>query len=207
MHAANDRRSGTVSGPNAARGPASAAPSRSSSHPSSSAGAAATDLPRGPRTLDALAALGTEALRALYLAGTTPAIGDVRGDLRGRMLAVRGVGRFVGALLRAFARWRFFPWRGKSFTPLAVGRGEGINRVFGDSRPRRWFRFETFVAASRAGGGDAFQLDYDNPGNPFFIRAIKDEIRCVAPGLYLGQAYAVLFGKPRLVLYFGLMAD
>lgn len=161
-------------------------------------------IPVLPRTLDDLAALDGDALRALYLAAATPAIGDLRGDLRGRMLAVRGAGRWLRAVLRAFAAWRLFPWRGKSFQPLSTDRGEGINRVFSDAEPRRWFRFETFIGPSRAGDFDAFQLDYDNAGNPFFIRAIKDEVRQVAPGLFLGQAYCMLFGRPRLALYFAL---
>ena len=37
-----------------------------------------------------------------------------------------------------------------------------------------------------------------------FHRAIKDEAREVAPGLYLGLAYFMLRGRARLVLYFGL---
>jgi hypothetical protein len=48
------------------------------------------------------------------------------------------------------------------------------------------------------------QLDYDHPENPWLIRAIKDEIREVRPGLYLGQAYFQLRTGPRLVLYFAL---
>ena len=31
---------------------------------------------------------------------------------------------------------------------------------------------------------DAFQLDYDNRDNPFFVRAIKDEVRQLRPGLF-----------------------
>ena len=160
-----------------------------------------------PRTLDDLAALGCDALLERYRGASTPSIRSVEGHLRGRMLAVRGAGGFVFRMLRAFAAWSRFPWRGKSFTPLSETDGEGINRVFSDVRPSRWFRFETSLAPSRAGAFDAFQLNYDNPGNPFFIRAIKDEIREVAPGLYLGQAYVMLFGKPRLALYFGLTSN
>jgi hypothetical protein len=47
-------------------------------------------------------------------------------------------------------------------------------------------------------------LDYDHPGNPFFIRAIHDELRRLRDGLYLGQAYLIRPGTPRLLLYFGL---
>ena len=117
---------------------------------------------------------------------------------------VKVLPRLVARFLRWFAAWRGFPWRGKTFTSRGPGAGEGINRVFGDRNPRHWFRFETFVAPSRAGAFDAVQLDYDNPGNPGFIRAIKDEVREVAPGLYLGIAYLMWRGRARLVLYFGL---
>jgi hypothetical protein len=160
--------------------------------------------PARPSSLDDLADLDCAALLALYRQGDTPAIAAVVGDLRGRMLAVRGAGGWLFRMLRAFARWRFFPWRGKSFTARSATEGEGINRVFSDRKPARWFRFATRIEPSRAGAFDAFQLDYDNPDNPFFIRAIKDELREVAPGLYLGQAYVVIAGRPRLALYFGL---
>jgi hypothetical protein len=157
-----------------------------------------------PRTLDDLAELDCAALLALYQQARTPAIAAVTGDLRGRMLAVRGARGWLFRVLRAFARWHYFPWRGKSFEALSATEGQGINRVFSDRKPSRWFRFATRIEPSRAGPFDAFQLDYDNPGNPFFIRAIKDEIREVSPGLYLGQAYVVISGTPRLALYFGL---
>jgi hypothetical protein len=158
--------------------------------------------------LDALAELDASTLREHYARAAVPALSALEGDLVGRMLAVQGVGPFLFRLLRAFAAWRHFPWRGKSFAarPLAT-RGDGINRVIGDDNPRRWFRFETFIGPSRADAGQALQLDYDNASNPFFIRAIKDELRQLKPGLFLGQAYLVWFGKPRLVLHFGLASQ
>lgn len=158
-----------------------------------------------PGSLDELSACRERTLERLYADSEVPALAELDGDLRGRMLAVRGTGRVWFALLRAFAAWRHFPWRGKSFKARADSeRGDGINRVFGDVRPRRWFRFETSIGPSRADAGAAFQLDYDNADNPFFIRAIKDELRRVRPGLFLGQAYVMLLGKPRLALYFAL---
>lgn len=158
----------------------------------------------GPRSLDDLALLKPDALADLYRTASTPSVPALNGDLVGRMLAVPALPSWMGGLLRRFAAWRQFPWRGKSFSSRQAARGEGINRVFGDRNPRRWFRFETFIAPSRAGAFDAFQLDYDNPGNPGLIRAIKDEVREVAPGLYLGLAYLMWRKRPRLILYFGL---
>jgi hypothetical protein len=156
-----------------------------------------------PRRLDDLLALGPDALRALYEGATVPAIPDLSGDLRGRMLAWHGLRGAAAAAVRALGGWDRFPWRGKSFRHADAQRGGGDNRVLLE----RWhlFRFDTFVGPSRAGAFDAVQLDYDQPGNPFFIRAIKDEVRQLRPGLWLGQAYVQVGQRaPSLVLYFGL---
>ena len=155
-----------------------------------------------PPSLRDLLALDLPALDALYASARVPLVDEVKGDLRGRMLATTVLrGRVAGAV-RALASWDGFPWKGKSFSPRTASRGDGINRVLLD----RWrlFRFETFVGPSRAGDFDSLQLDYDNRDNPFFIRPIKDEIRELSPGLWLGQAYLELRGEPNLVLYFGL---
>ena len=77
-----------------------------------------------------------------------------------------------------------------------------INRVFTDRF--RLFRFETFIGPSRAGDFDALQLDYDLKGNPPVIRSIKDEIREIEPGLWLGQAWLKTSKREILWLYFAL---
>jgi hypothetical protein len=155
------------------------------------------------RTLDDLLALSPDRLAALYAGAAVPRLDAVAGDLRGRMLAWPGLARGpVAALLRRWAASSRFPWRGKSFTP-GDQRGEGINRVVLDRF--RLYRFETCIGRSRAGDFDAVQLDYDRPDNPFFIRPIRDEIRELSPGLYLGQAWLEIGSRPpALVLYFGL---
>jgi hypothetical protein len=155
-----------------------------------------------PSSLDALLALDTASLETLYAQARAPRLGDVRGDLRGRMLATTVLRGRVADAVRSFASSSAFPWRGKSFMPGSELRGDGINRVILD----RWklYRFETFIGPSRAGDFDALQLDYDNRDNPFFIRPIKDEMRELSSGLWLGQAYLELKGKANLVLYFGL---
>jgi hypothetical protein len=153
-------------------------------------------------TLDDLLLLDGDALGRLYADARVPKLGDLDGDLRGRMLAIPKLPAALVGAVRTLASHDRFPWRGKSFQPHGSERGEGINRIFTDSLRR--YRFETFIGPSRAGAFDALQLDYDNPGNPFFIRPIKDEVRELRPGLWLGQAWLQLRGEPRLVLYFGL---
>ena len=153
-------------------------------------------------SLDDLLALEPAALERLYAQARVPALNALRGDLRGRMLAVTVVPPGWSAAARVWAGSDAFPWRGKSFAPLGDDEGRGINRVFSDRV--RLFAFETSIARSRAGDFDAFQLDYDLPENPFFIRRIKDEIRELSPGLYLGQAYWHTTRADHLVLYFAL---
>jgi hypothetical protein len=156
------------------------------------------------RKLDALLDLSCPALEKLYREARAPRIGQVAGDLRGRMLAWPSLEARPGmaGALRAFAGARSFPWRGKTFSPRGEVSGEGINRVVSDRF--RLFRFETFIAPSRAGDFDALQLDYDLRGNPPVIRSIKDEIRELEPGLWLGQAWLKTKKREILWLYFAL---
>jgi hypothetical protein len=184
---------------------AASAPSPSKSQPAKGGATAAPSsaLPAVPARLDDLLALEPAVLAELYANASVPRIPDLSGDLRGRMLAWEGVSGVPAQLIRTVASTSNFPWRGKTFQHKTDGAGGGDNRVVSDRF--HLFKFDTFVGPSRAGAFDAVQLDYDKPSNPFFIRAIKDEVRELRPGLWLGQAYLVV-GKsaPRLVLYFGL---
>jgi hypothetical protein len=172
---------------------------------SASAHVQVTSSPRAKqpfRSLDDLLYLGPEDLAHLYRTAETPRVSDLDGDLRGRMLAVPPAGRSLAPLVRALGAWDRFPWRGKSFHATDDAHGEGINRFVTD-RFRR-YGFSTSIRPSRAGDFDAVQLDYDRRENPFVIRGIKDEVRRIEPGLFLGTAWVVRRGTPRLVCYFGL---
>jgi hypothetical protein len=157
---------------------------------------------RSTSRLDALVRKSPEELLALYTKATVPPLADVRGNLRGRMLAVTALPAWAAPWVRRFEGSAAFPWLGKSFYPESSATGEGVNRIYFGAL--RMFPFVTHIGRSRAGNFDALQLNYDLPENPFFIRAIKDEIRELAPGLYLGQAHVEVKGKTTLVLYFGL---
>lgn len=165
-------------------------------------------LPASPRVVervdgvDSLLLLEDLGLRLLYERGAVPPMDSLSGDLRGRMLAVPALPRAITALPCAWARTNLFPWRGKSFSPGKEARGYGINRVV--SEHIKVFPFETFVGPSHHDGKPAVQLDYDLRGNPGAIRAIEDEIREIAPGVYLGQAWLRMKGKARFILWFAL---
>ncbi len=140
--------------------------------------------------LDDLARRSEDALESLYRAGAVPAdFFDREGRPKGRMLAVRRLDR--GApfdALRRFAASQRFPWGGKSFFRVGREQGRGINRVRLGPARFEWYPFDTRVEASLVDGRPTVLLDYDKPENPFFIRRIRDEIRELEAGLFLGPA-------------------
>jgi len=165
---------------------------------------------RAARTLDDLAKLDASELREIYGHGTVPeSLAVLDGDLVGRMLAVRKLDR--GGSLRGiatFSRSKAFPWEGKSFRHDNETTGTGINRVKLPGGTRKLFPFATRVGASIVDDRDTVILNYDQPENPKAIRLIHDEIREVAPKLFLGPAAFVRkFGRPTIVLWFALDAS
>jgi hypothetical protein len=159
-------------------------------------------------TLDTLAAMRFSDLEALYRASRAPdSIRDADGELRGRMLAIKGPGRSpLTAFARRFAASRSFVWDGKTFLSRDDQRGDGHNRV---SLPRvlgrqNLFPFTTRIDRSVLDSGATLVLDYDLDVNPGYIRRIHDEIREVSPRLFLGPAMVKSARGPMTVLWFAL---
>lgn len=141
-------------------------------------------------SLDRLAALSSDALGGLYARGSVPDdLTALAGRPKGRMLAVRGLEHgAVGRTLRKLAGHPRFPWDGKSFFADTAARGRGVNRIDLVLRRFEWFPFVTRVEPSVLDDQPCVYLDYDAPGNPWPVRRIRDELREVAPDLYLGPA-------------------
>ncbi len=157
-----------------------------------------------PRTLDDLAALDVDALEAVYRRGTVP--GSVRaldGSPVCRMLSVRGVDRGArGRAVRSLASASWFPWAGKSFTADSDATGNGVNRLR-LAGGKRWFPFTTRIEASAIDGAPCILLDYNHAVNPKPIRMIRDELREIRPGMFLGPAMLDTGNAPpRLLLFF-----
>jgi hypothetical protein len=155
-------------------------------------------------SFDDLSAMNQEELLQLYREASVPDLGALAGSFSGRLLATSVLPGPLDRLARSFASSALFPWRGKSFRPLGKDQGEGVNLLLSLEKPVRWMHFQTRLGRSRAGDFDALHLNYDDKRNPRPLRGIQDELRQVSPGLFLGQAYLVTRGKPRLWLYFAL---
>jgi hypothetical protein len=159
-----------------------------------------------PRTLDDLAALGPDELMELYLNARTPSLAELDGKMHGRMLAVPRLQKpHVKAWLDRFSRSALFPWQGKTFSHETADHGHGVNRLLGERVT--WFRFHTYIGPSHAGDFDAVHLDYGHDGNPPIVRKVKDEVREVAPALYLGLAYLTMRDGEHLGCFFGIAKD
>jgi hypothetical protein len=162
-----------------------------------------TDRTAEIRTLDDLAVLGPDQLMALYRNARTPALEELDGKLTGRMLSLpRAQEPHVRAVLDRFARSSLFPWQGKTFSHETANHGHGVNRLLGERVI--WFHFHTFVGPSHAGDFDAVHLDYSHDGNPPVVRKVKDEVREVGPGVFLGLAYLLMKDGEHLGCFFGI---
>lgn len=154
--------------------------------------------------LDDLTHMDGDALESLYRKGLVPdSLSVLDGSPPGRMLAiVGGAGRgLVGAAVRALAGAKAFPWAGKAFSSSDDGTGSGINRVRGLGN---MYPFKTRFEASAVDGEPCILLDYTSPENPFFIRAVRDELREVAAGLFLGPAMLDKKSGATTVLWFAV---
>jgi hypothetical protein len=146
-----------------------------------------------------------EELDRLYRSGQRPpSIADLDGDAMGAMLAWRSPRSGpIAWLLRKFGSSSVFPWEGKTFAHKGSESGGGINRINLLGK-RRWFPFATRFDASFLDGKPTFVLDYSGPGNPPLIRQIVDEVREVAPKLFMGPAALKVGGRPRPILFFAV---
>lgn len=145
-------------------------------------------------------------LTECYRAGTVPeSLGQLDDAVSGRLLALRGLDWPGGhALFARVAGSRHFPWAGKRFLHLDRDAGTGINRIRGLplGGERLWYPFRTGVEPSVIDGAPCIALDYALPENPPVVRSLRDELREVSPGLFMGPALLRVLGKPRLLLFF-----
>src|SRR5215208_4215537 len=87
---------------------------------------------------------------------------------------------FLGTLCRVLIGW--FVWKGKVFRPATA---DLKNRLTPFGIPG--IRADVYIDKSWKTGSDAIILDYSKTS--FVARFIRDEIREVGPGIYLGKVF------------------
>ncbi|MBK7974521.1 MAG: hypothetical protein IPK07_14985 [Deltaproteobacteria bacterium] len=76
-------------------------------------------------------------------------------------------------------------WLGKAFEPVDPSEGHGYNWFQGAGHTVRRYRMKTYLGESAVDAGRSYILEY-RPYNSGFMRSMVDEVRRVAPGLYVG---------------------
>ncbi|MFB6283314.1 MAG: hypothetical protein ABEK59_05180 [Halobacteria archaeon] len=136
-------------------------------------------------------------LDELFAEGETPTLEEIEGDTDGTVLAGRGGLRTeIG---REIANLPTLPWQGKS-----IEGGEGTNRFGYGPLSQQGFEFDTRITESLRGWGSVLVFDYDVPENPPGIRRIRDDLKKVDEGVFLGTSNIEVAGNHRFLLYFVL---
>lgn len=141
-----------------------------------------------PLTAQALVRMSPAQLDALYAAAAVP--GMPSGPVRGRAVVWPG-----SSLAGVGSKGAGLVWQGKVFHPCD---GTAINRFFGV----KMIRGQVTHGPSWRDGQPALILDYQNTS--WLYARNRDEIRQVAPGLYLGLMYGRSAPGPRFKRYFVL---
>ena len=130
-------------------------------------------------------------LEALYRQGQAVAI--PAGRIRGTAILAPGARRN-----QALAMGTRLVWQGKVFDPAG---SSAVNRFFG----LPVVRAQVYQDQSWFDGAPALVLDYSRTSRVYAQN--RDEIRQVAPGLFLGLMYGRTLPQPSLRMYFVLEAQ
>ena len=152
-------------------------------------------------SLDELVGAHPDALAAIYRAGQVAPPSSLGLRPRGRLLGVNLVPELflaVRGAVRLFATDKL-PWQGKAF---ASDDTRGFNVVFG----RHVMPFRVERAPSAIDGAETIVLRYDDPAdrNPAPLRAVRDEMREVGPGVVMGPILRDEAGASRVIGWWGL---
>lgn len=143
-----------------------------------------------PCSLEQLARLSWQDLECLYRQSATGTIPE--GYLRGRAIY-----RLGSPLAGVRSKVTHLLWHGKDFSPAD---GTLINQWCGV----RAIRARVGYGPSWLDGGPAVIMDYRGMSRVW--ADVRDEIREVAPGLYLGAMYRRRSPCPKFVMFFALQA-
>lgn len=156
-------------------------------------------------TAEDLRLLTTAELMDLFLKGHTPeTLEAIEGDPRGVGIGMHMMaGSWFDRWLRKRVAKDRFVWHGKSFRMKSVTEGWGFNRV-GRGPLVAIFPFKTSIGPSVIDDKRSVIVDYNVPRNPWWERLTWDELREVAPGIYLGMTTLRLFGRYKVALWFAV---
>lgn len=126
-----------------------------------------------------------QALRALFAQLPAPAVDEMQGEYAARLLAQGSW--LAGAGDRLLLRNPYRCWLCKAFRPTDADAGRGYNTFLKGGRVVQAYPMATRLAPSRFDGRPAYTLVYRHFHSACASVHMVDELRRVAPGLYLGM--------------------
>lgn len=150
--------------------------------------------------IDKLKQEGDEGLSDLYLRAKVPHIRDLDGVYTVSLLG----GNIFPLVPVKMSKIVDPPWDAwsKEFKPYSDGTANVLNRFNVGVREKEYIA-EGTVGRALYGDG-CYVCDYDVQRNPSPVRGLRDEIRQVTNGLYLGRLYFTNDGYNRFLTYFAL---
>ncbi|MFZ3194310.1 MAG: hypothetical protein WA154_14025 [Moraxellaceae bacterium] len=135
--------------------------------------------------IEQLRCLSTDELQALFNRLDAPQLADMDGEYRAEMLAQPyGIAGQVGKL---FLDNPIQTWLCKAFRPVNAHYGRGYNTFWQSGEVVQRYPMLTTIAASRYDGRPAYTLIYRYFHSICGLIHMVDEVRQVAPDLYLGM--------------------
>lgn len=147
---------------------------------------AANDAQISSLTESELLGMSCRDLMALFARLPAPGIDEMNGEFAARLLAQPGaLAQVIG---QATVNNPLAPglWRCKAFQPVSGEHGRGYNGFAHLGRFVQRFPMQTLIAPSRYDGRPAYTLVYAAYRSMCGAIHMVDEVRRVAPGLYLG---------------------
>jgi hypothetical protein len=141
-------------------------------------------------------------LDRLFISGETPTMDEMQGTYDGNVLS--GVLTLNNQWVKNLMNLGWLPWKGKIFEKGEGVQGNGVNRL--NIGPLQFLKFhcDTLITTPLVGPNNVFRLNYDVPGNPWYIRRIRDDIKRIGDGLYLGTANFRMGSAHKFIIYFVL---
>ena len=127
-----------------------------------------------------------------FLEGTTPDPGEMRGYYAVRLLPG------LTPPIRFFRHSKFFPADVEDPFP---GSG-GFNEFLGLIRIGSFMIEQT--KSILGDGQQVLRINYNRPGNPFWVKPLNDELKKIDDGYYLGRGIIKIFGLTFNSFYFSI---
>ena len=142
-------------------------------------------------TQDDLVAASSAELEIFFAEGRVPELGLFPDETTGTVLEEEDLGDDLVAqgVRKMLATNHYATWLGRTFRQLAPEGGRGENRYVMFGSEIRTARFNYALGAARTDGDRALLVDYAVLDNLVLLWGVKEELREVGPGVYLGRAY------------------